>query len=222
MTVPPFASDLHPGFLTAEDAAMKDKVSGLKLRSAQKGDQDVPVRFRYPEGERNPQGDNSRKAGVTFPLITIDMISISLDPKRDHAGNVAIWHEPNENYAFEDDHPGFTEYPLPVRLLYRVTTWTMNQQQDRALQGQMLSPRRLPLRHGYLYVPVDNTIRWMEAMPVTPSPMIDDQNRRVFRHIYSNYVESEMLKTDIANYFRITNVILDPPVHVPDSFIGVH
>lgn len=221
-TKPPSSTDLHPGFLTAEDAAMKDKVSGLKLNQAQRGLMDVPVRFRYPEAERNPVGDNTRKSGVTYPLITVDLISISYDMKRDHVNNVYIWQETNENYAFDGGMPGITEYPLPVRLLYRVTTWTRSQQDDRALQGQMLSPKRLPLRHGYLYIPVDNTIRWMESMPVTPSPMIDDQERRIFRHIYSNYVESEMLKTDIANYHRITSVILDPPVHVPDSFIGVN
>lgn len=221
-TAPEFYSDSHPGFLTAEDAAMKDKVSGIKIRLAQKGTTDVSVRFRYPEGERNPQGDIARKSGITYPLITIDLLSITYDQKRDHAGNVGIWHEPNEGYAFDEGLSGFTEFPLPVRLLYRVTTWATSQQHDRAMQGQLLAPTRLPLRHGYLYVPADDTIRWMESMPTTLSPMIDSQNRRIFRTVFTNYVESEMLKTEIANYHRITNVILDPPVHVPDSFIGVY
>jgi hypothetical protein len=207
------------GFLLAEDDALKKKVSGLTVPNdkVEGGQQTVPVRFRHPEGESDESG------GIQYPLITIDLLSITYHRERDHVNNVDISYVPDRLPTVPGglNGMGVTEYPLPVRLLYQIQTWTVNARQDRYLIAQMLKPDRLPLRHGWLYVEADDTIRLMESLGTRKEDMIDAQRRRIFRTTYSVRVEAEMLKTTLVTYGEVVNVILDPLTNAPDEMLGI-
>lgn len=206
------------GFLLAEDEAMKKKLLGIEVPNDKTGTMQVPVRFRHPEGEADEAG------GVQYPLITLDLLSITHHRERDHVNNVNISYVPDRLPRVPGgiDDGGVTEYPLPVQLLYQVQSWTTNARQDRYIISQMLKPDRLPIRHGYLYVEADDTIRLMESVDTRKDDFIDSQKRRIFRTTYSVRVEAEMLKTAIVTAGQVVTVVLDPPNSAPDNTIGVY
>jgi hypothetical protein len=214
------------GLPLAEQAALKAKVSGLTVPNTKAGATPVtvPVRYRHPEGERNPQGQPVDPSGVQYPLITIDgPMSITYDRKRDHVNNVDITYVPDLTPAADvTDGPYLTEYPLPVRLLFQVTSWAVSARHSMTILSQMLQPDVLPMRHAWLYVPTDDTIRWIDTMATRQDDMIDGQKRRIFRNVFTVYVEAEMLKTTLAAFNEVTEVILDPPEHQPGSMSGVY
>jgi hypothetical protein len=206
------------GFLLAEDEALKKKLLGMVVPNDKSGETTVPVRFRHPEGEVDEAG------GVKYPLITIDLLSITYHRERDHVNNVDITYIPDQSPTVPGgvNDAGVTEYPLPVRLLYQIQTWTVNARQDRYLIAQMLKPDRLPLRHGWLYVEADDTIRLMESLGTRKEDMVDSQRRRIFRTTYSVRVEAELLKTAIVTFGEVVTVVLDPPTAAPDEMLGIY
>lgn len=210
------------GFGLAEDQAMKAKVSGLVLPI--KGqDSEVPVRFRFPEGEFNPQGQPTAPSGISYPLITIDQTTVTYDRKRDHVNYVAISYVPDMAPELPDpDRTGDTLYPLPVQIGYQVTTWARSAQHNVMLRAALLAPDRLPIRFGWIYVGADDTWRQIDSMGVRSDHFIDDQKRRIFRNIFTLLVDAELLKTTITQDPVVETVHLDPPTHVPDDMHGVH
>ena len=65
----------NPGFLLAEDAAVKARFSGMTVTDDKNAARPVQVFFRYPEG------DTER----TYPFITIEMIDIVHALDRQHS-----------------------------------------------------------------------------------------------------------------------------------------
>lgn len=220
--VPP----VEVGLGLAEDQAIKAKVTGLTLPTDKPGGtMPVPVRFRMPSGEFNPAGSTpSQPSGVQYPLITIDLQSITYDRKRDHVNNIEISYVPDIAPEMPDDTlPGITEYPLPVHINYMITAWTTSAQHNAQLRAALLAPDRLPLRFGWLYVPADDTWRQMDSNAMRSDHFVDDQQRRIFRTIFTVAVEAETLKTALIQPLGVVEeVILDPPTNVPDHQHGVH
>lgn len=214
------------GIGLAEDEAIKAKVSGLTLPNTKRGapDAEVPVRFRYPEAEFNPGSEAPSPAGIQYPLITIDFLSITYDRTRDHVNNVPISYVPDMAPELPDPtKEGITEYPLPVLINYSITGWSVSARHNSLLRASLLAPSRLPLRFGYLYVPADETLRQMFSLGVRQDHFIERvNNRRIFRSIFSMNVEAELLKTDIVQGVPVEEIILDPPTHVPPHMHGVH
>ena len=66
------------------------------------------------------------------------------------------------------------------------------------------------------------TWREMESMGIRSDHFIDGQKRRIFRSIFTVFVEAELLKTAIVQTALVEKVILDPPTNVPDHMQGVH
>lgn len=214
---------MKTGLLLAEDEALKVKLQGIKVTTDRRGGTEVPVRFRMSDPDVAPQGRDPRAPkGVVYPLITIDQLSVVYDPTRDHtAFGQQITYEPSTAVLSEiEEHVYTADFPLPVRLYYQITAFSMNWQHDREIFSQLLHREIVPLKVGTLYVPADETNRLMVSLGTTQSNTLS-QNRRIFRRTHSVYVEAEILRSAINSVAEARTMILDPLTSDVPGMVGI-
>ena len=210
---------MNPGFLLAEDAAVKARFSGMTVTDDKNASRPVQVFFRYPEG------DTER----TYPFITIEMIDIVHALDRQHSevrvyastgtaasvqftGATAMEYWPSE-------HHNFTQYSgnapvvsandfLPVDILYQVSTYTRSALHDRQLSSQMLHSRAR-LRYGFIDVPEDGTIRRFDLLDWVTADLLDPEagyRKRIFRKVYTLKMSAEMTTSNLVSSKRVTTI----------------
>lgn len=192
-------------FILNEDAALKDKVKGIKVTddNAPEGGRNVAVWFRMPEGELRDQ---------KYPFITLDLINVEEDTSRAHRGIIAMRYLP-EGVTATDDETVKTEFPIPYNLDYQITTHTRYAQHDRQIMAELLKQDRLPHRFGFLHVPQDDTVRRLDLLSVRPADTMMDTEagkKRLFRKIFTVRVSAELLPSTVAKVIDTETVtILD-------------
>lgn len=214
----------NPGFLLAEDAALKNRFSNIKVSDDRNASRPVQVFFRYPESETER----------AYPFITIEMIDIVHAKNRQHSeldlfyAKTGIPHRssflgtPNElNYwpsrisdldtIMEDTTAQFlqTNEFVPVDILYQVSTFTRSALHDRQLSSQILSTIT-PFRKGFIEVPEDGTIRRLDLLDWTTADLLDSEagyRKRIFRKIYTLQMSAEIPSTDMFATPQVTTVI---------------
>lgn len=220
-------ADIRRGWLTAEDEALKAKLSGIRL-SSPKNVNGVKVRvwFGMPTSERES----------LYPFITIDLVSVDFAFDRAHSAEItAIDYWPSEyatfaeyaaahNLTFDNDE----QYAMATRwhpydLSFQVATHTLYQQHDRELLQILLSTNFLPLsRWGYLPVPADDSVRWLdnEGYATADYNAGDAEHQlRVFRKVHNVKVSSHLPPEDPFIYYKVLQVagvinIVDGPAAV--------
>lgn len=172
--------------LLAEDAAMKSRLAGLTVSDAKNPTRPVDVWFRRPQKQ-------FREA--RFPFITIDWVGEERDSSREHRGIVDPTLYPIDGYVA--DGLSSTEaragFPIPINLIYQVSTHCRNPLHDRQLNRQLLSYDRLPWRFGWLDVG-DDTTRRLDLLSVVPADYRDPDNKDVYRKVYTVLISSEVLE----------------------------
>ena len=180
----------NEGFLLAEDAALKNCLSGMVVPDARHPEgASVMTHFRYP--------DSAGTTELKMPAVLIDMIGLMRSPDREsRAVKPEMRYFPSEQESALSD---FTEQaaitddlPIPVDIIYQVSTLCRSPQQSRYLTGQLMGSR-LPIRDGWCWVPEDGTWRRLFLEDSTPAPMLDRNGRQVHRMIYNVRLESEIL-----------------------------
>lgn len=188
------------GFLLAEDEALKAKFSELTVPdpNEQGGQKRVKVWYGMPSTERERQ----------YPFISLDLIDIEFAAERAHDLNqvkVDWWPSYASTYAeravqldpdvvLDVDEPyGITTRFQPYNLYYQVATHTREPLQDRYLNAQMLSSSYAPLSNiGYLYVPADDTHRWLDNLGWNRADYIDNEGKNVHRKVFNLMVTAHM------------------------------
>lgn len=216
----PDVTTLNQGWIVREDAALKAKLSGIRVPVYNDGDgsptdklQNVPVFFRLPEDEAR------RKV---YPYITIDLLAPVRDVEREHRGVVTFGavDGPNEQYQPGGRPAGASrvEMPIPYSLQYQVTTYARFARHDRVINVELLAMRLEP-RFGYLEmsagnaagVPDDNTTRRMDLLSgPTNNDTRDGEGKRLFRKSYTVAVASEMFHSDFVALTKARVVVLNP------------
>lgn len=218
----------NPGFLLAEDAALKARFSTLKVSDDRNGARAVQVFFRYPEAETER----------TYPFLTIEMIDIVHARNRQHSETQIVYPK-----VGVDDRADFLKSPdamkywpsrvsnmenitatgkdfiisnefVPVDLLYQVSTFTRSALHDRQLSSQMLSTIT-PFRKGFIEVPEDGTIRRLDLLDWTTADLLDSEagyRKRIFRKIYTLQMSAEIPSLDMYGLQQITTIV---PTVVP-------
>ncbi len=212
----------NPGFLLAEDAAVKARFSNLTVRDDREASRSVQVFFRYPEGETER----------SYPFITIEMIDIVHARNRQHSESQIVYArsttpdyvggsadrmdywpsrisnldtvQNSENYDFLVSN----EF-IPVDILYQVSTYTRSALHDRQLSAQMLSTIT-PFRRGFIAVPEDGTMRRFDLLDWTTADLLDSESgyrKRIFRKIYTLQMSAEIPSTNMYGAYQITSVI---------------
>lgn len=212
----------NPGFLLAEDAALKERVSNLSVSDNRNNQRVAQAFFGYPDPE----------VEHTHPFVTIDLLDINFADYRQHSER--NWYYTNDSgmtpaqqaqYTSIDYYPseqdaddlsvtagtdGFLtmEQFVAVDLLYQVTTYARNPIHDRQLHGLMLR-RVFPWRRGFIEVPEDGTIRRCDLLDWRSADLIDQDaghKKRTFRKVYTVRINAEIPQSDIAAIKKVLTV----------------
>ncbi len=209
----------NPGFLLAEDAALKTRLSQIEI-----GGRPVQVFYRHPENTTEK----------TYPFATIELLDINHATDRQeserswyHADPAGLTSEQVATYTTLDyypsemtnddldtlvavDSPGgylVTESFVPVNLIYQVNTYTRSARDDRAFQSLMLR-RITPFRRGFIEVPEDGTIRRLDLLNWNGSDILDQESgykKRMFRKVYTLSMSAEIPASDLTATNRVSS-----------------
>jgi hypothetical protein len=213
----------NPGFLLAEDAALKARFSTMTVSDDRNGSRPVQVFFRYPESETER----------SYPFLTIEMIDIVHARNRQHSETEIVYAKVGTNNRADllNDPNAMTYWPsrvanmenvtatgkdfivsnefVPVDILYQVSTFTRSALHDRQLSSQMLSTI-VPFRKGFIQVPEDGTVRRLDLLDWTTADLLDSEagyRKRIFRKIYTLQMTAEIPSTDMYGLQQIDTVV---------------
>jgi len=196
-----------------EDAAIKAKVSGLRVSDTNAGasSRTVAVRYRMPETEF---------ANVTFPMIIIDRQSILKDDEREHRGMVRLTYTPESVGAWNplvvspSTSPYNVDFPIPFNINYAITVYSRKEQHNIELVGILARQEYLPARFGYLEIPQDGTVRslFLEGGPEFEAAK-DSDDKRIYRTHYIVRVATEIPPTIAAAAAKAS--LINFVIHTP-------
>lgn len=195
---------LVSAFLLDEDAALKEKLQGLVVIDTNNAERPVDVFYREPQKEVRT---------VRYPYITLYLTAIQRDPMREQRGII----DPASLYAIPGYNPdgvattaARSEMPIPVNLIYNVTTHTRNPIHDRQLVWALTRFDRLSWRSGYIDVgdEATGTVRPLTLMSISPADMKDAQSDPIFRKVFTVIVASEVLDDRVLEIERVLEVQL--------------
>jgi hypothetical protein len=107
--------------------------------------------------------------------------------------------------------------PIPVDLVYQVTSVSRSARHDRQLQRFLW--HKFPGKWGALWVPADDTARTMQLEGWTSAVDVEAQGRRTFRRMYTVSVASELWASKIVQVANVTSV--DFTVHAIGAGINI-
>jgi hypothetical protein len=177
-------------FIINEDGALKSLLSGMTVSDSGNAARPVGVFYGQPDKEIRAQ---------SYPYITIDLIGVREDTNRAHRGYVPMTYTP-EGADAEIEHN--VNFPIPVDLMYQVSTWSRQPRHDRQLMALLFSSGRLPFRFGQLLVPEDNTMRRLDMMGFTKRDA-NEGGKRLFNNIYNVRVSSELFPDQLVQMYQV-------------------
>lgn len=210
----------NPGFLLAEDAAVKARFANISVADDREAVRVAKVFFRYPEGEKEKE----------YPFITIEHVGLSHNRSLQHSEQsyyysttvagaslspTYIDYFPSElNAAGMAAEIGSADYLrtdsfVPVTLIYQVSTYARSALHDRQLTAKILR-RVAPFRRGFIEIPEDGTIRRFDLISWVNSDMLDGEagyRKRVFRKVYTLHMSAEIPASDLVQVKQVTSVV---------------
>jgi hypothetical protein len=195
------ATDTIPdrGFLLSEEEALKAKLSQIYVTDPNTSDKRrrVHVRWGYPMAEVNRQ----------YPMLTIDLIDIEFAADRAHSAQVmGIDYWPSEYATFAEYADAYgidmttAEIPEatmwhPYNLHFQVASHARSARHDLEINRTLLGTNFLPHRWGWLYVPADDSNRWLDLVDWATANYNEtggDSTNRIFRKIYHVVVSAHL------------------------------
>lgn len=184
-------------FILNEDKALKTWLSGITVADAKNAERPVGVWFGQPDLEIREQ---------SFPYLTLDLINIAVDVSRRHSGILE-----EEVTTIVDEEPVETtyeyEYPIPVSLMYQISSYSRNPRHDRQIINQVLNDK-IKMRYGFLYIEEDNTARRLDLLNFVKRDIVED-NKRLFINNFSVIVTSEVPVSTLKELRAVTDVNID-------------
>jgi hypothetical protein len=180
-------------FILNEEAALKSLLSGMTVSDTGNSARPVGVFYGQPDKEIRQQA---------YPYITIDLVGISEEVDRAHRGMVQI---PEQTFYTPEGVTGEqqTSYPIPVQLIYQVSTWARQPRHDRQIIAQLFSPGMLPLRFGQLQIPQDGTNRRLDMLGFSKRDTTEGE-KRLFSNVYSIRISAELFPDVLYQLYEVT------------------
>jgi hypothetical protein len=187
------------GFLLAEEEALKAKLSQIYVTdpNTPTGRRRVHTRWGYPMAEVNRQ----------YPMLTIDLIDIEFAADRAHSAQViGVDYWPSEYATFaeyataygieltDDDVVGATMWH-PYNLHFQIASHARNARHDLEITRILLGTLFTPHRWGFLYVPADDSNRWLDLVDWATANYNEgagDSQNRIFRKIFHIVVSAHL------------------------------
>jgi len=204
-------------FIFNEDRAMKTKFENLVVQDVNAPDTGRPVQVIWLDAD-------VETTNLTYPSIVIANVGLSFDPERAHSGWFQLPYTP-ENFnqwitdTMEDvtQSPYWAFTPIPYNIDYQIEVLSRNNKHSTFLSAVLSGPDFLNVRHGYLAIPEDGTVRRLDLLsgPERQSTH-DTDGKRIFHTIYTVRVSTELLPVEIDAYSKVTKVVdsiaILPPV----------
>lgn len=195
-------------FIFNEDKAMKAKFSNLVVQDINAPDTGLPVQVIWLDSDTD-------LVNLTYPCIVIANTGISYDPERASSGWFQLPYTP-ENFTqwITDDNlevensPYWAFTPIPYNIDYQIEVLTRYNSHSTFLSAVLSGPDFLNVRHGYLAIPEDGTVRRLDLLsgPERQSTH-DSDDKRLFHTIYTVQVSTELLPIEIDAYSKVTTVV---------------
>ena len=178
-------------FILNEEAALKTLLSGITVSDSGNSARPVGVYYGQPDKEIRQQA---------YPYITIDLVSVTEDTTRAHRGYVPLTYTPE---GVDTTNVTHTNFPIPVDLVYQVSTWSRQPRHDRQLIAALYSPGRLPLRFGQIPIPEDGTNRRVDVLGFSKRDFIESE-KRLFNNVYNIRISSELFPDQLVQAYEVT------------------
>lgn len=205
-------------FIFNEDRAMKAKFSNLVVPDVNAPDTGRPVQTIWLDSD-------TELTNLTYPSIIICNTGISFDPERAASGWFQLPYTPenfnqwiNDNNLDVTNSPYWAFTPIPYNIDYQIEVLTRNNKHSTLLTAILSGPDFLSVRHGYLAIPEDGTVRRMDLMAGPERQNTHDaDSKRVFHNIYTVRVSTELLPVEINTYFQVQTVVNDVSILPPQN-----
>lgn len=176
--------------LLNEDAALKSLLSGMTVSDSGNSARPVGVWYGQPDPQIRQQ---------SYPYITIDLIGISEALERTHSGIIEFSYTPE---GYDEDTKYESQYPIPVDLMYQVTTFARQPRHDRQIIAQLFGPNRLPLRFGMIAIPEDSTVRRLDMLAFSKRDFTET-DKRLFSNVYTISISAEFLRGELDQIYQV-------------------
>ena len=182
-----------------EDEALKNLLQGITVSDSGNSARPVGVYYGQPDKDIRQQ---------VYPYITLDLVGIREDTERAHRGVV------NLTYTPEGDIPNLNEddsinqpidFPIPVDLIYQVSTWSRQPRHDRQIMAKLFAPGRLPFRFGQLPVPQDGTNRRLDMLGFSKRDTTEG-GKRLFSNVYNIRISAELFTQQLVDVYQVLDV----------------
>ena len=191
-------------FLLTEDSALRKQIEGVTVTDQKASGEGTPRPVRVYFGQPDQE-----LANQSYPYITIDMIDINRANDREMRGLISDI-TPNSEYLAPDvvgENTGWQIHtPIPVDLVYQITTYARHPRHDRELLAKVLY-EKLPLRFGVL-VCDDGTIRRLDVIN-TSKRDVTESAKRLFVNAITVQVSSEISQATLQQLYKVLEVNVD-------------
>jgi len=197
-------------FIFNEDRAMKNKFSGLVVQDVNAPNTGRPVQVIWLDSD-------VELTNLTYPSIVICNTGLSYDAERAASGWFQLPYTPENFQTWASDtnedvttSPYWAFTPIPYNIDYQIEVLTRNNKHATFLQAVLSGQDYLSVRHGYLAIPEDGTVRRLD---LTAGPerqnTHDADDKRVFHSVYTVRVSTELLPVEIDTYYKVQTVVND-------------
>lgn len=178
-------------FILNEDAALKTLLQGITVSDAGNASRPVAVYYGQPDKDIRTQ---------SYPYITLDLVGVREDIERAHRGIIETTYTPE---GVDGTKTYTTDFPIPVDLIYQVSTWARQPRHDRQIMASLFFPGRLPFRFGQLPVPEDGTNRRLDMLGFSKRDTTEG-GKRLFSNVYNLRVSSELFPSQLTQAYQVT------------------
>ena len=187
-------------FIINEDEALKTLLQGITVSDGGNAARPVAVYYGQPDKDIRQQ---------SYPYITLDLVGVREDTERAHRGVVNLTYAP-EGYTPNRDTDGSInqpiEFPIPVDLIYQVSTWSRQPRHDRQIMAKLFEPGRLPFRFGQLPVPQDGTNRRLDMLGFSKRDTTEG-GKRLFSNVYNIRISAELFTQQLTGVYQVLDVV---------------
>ncbi len=195
-------TEIDRGFILAEEEALKAKLSNIYVSdpNGANGRRRVHTRWGFPSAEINRQ----------YPFISIDLIDVEFAADRAHSAQILpVDYWPSEFATIEEWAEAYgVEIPEnhvvdglmchPYNLHFQVVSYTRSARHDLEITRILLRTAFTPHRWGWLYVPADETFRWLDLVDWSTANYNEggDSTNRIFRKVFHVVVSAHLSPDD--------------------------
>ena len=187
-------------FIINEDEALKTLLQGITVSDGGNSLRNVAVYYGQPDKDLRQQ---------SYPYITLDLVGVREDTERAHRGVVNLAYAP-EGYTPNLNTDGSInqpiDFPIPVDLIYQVSTWSRQPRHDRQIMAKLFAPGRLPFRFGQLPVPQDGTNRRLDMLGFSKRDTTEG-GKRLFSNVYNIRISAELFTTQLTGVYQVLDVV---------------